>query len=73
MIIRESLYSWSQHSRPWFVTAEVPHKVTAGVPGVVRDRLEGCENFEQVFDIHVFRCDPLRFNEPRLVRVEITQ
>ena len=73
MIIRESFYFWSQHSEPWFVPLEVSNEIGAGVPGVIRNRVEGCEDIEEVFNIHVLRPDPPRFSKLRLVRFEVTR
>jgi hypothetical protein len=73
MVIWESFYLWHQHSEPWLVFMEMIQKISTGVPGVVRIHVKGCEDIEQVFDIHVLRSDPLRFVEPRLVTFEITQ
>ena len=53
MVIRESFYFWSQYSESRFVPFEVGNEIGAGVPDVVRVRVEKCEDVEKVFDIHV--------------------
>ena len=52
---------------------EVHCKIGTGVPDFVRVCVEGREDVEQMFGVHVFRSDPPRFFEPRLVRLKITQ
>ena len=70
MVVRESFYLRSQHSGPGFVPTEVHDEVGADVPDVVRVRGERCEDVEQMFGVHVLRCDPLRFCESWLAGFE---
>jgi hypothetical protein len=61
MAVWESLELWPQHNQPWFVPTEVPHEIGTGTPDAVRVQVNGCEDIEQVFDIHIFRHDPSCF------------
>ena len=71
VIVREPFDLWSQNDEPLFVPNEVVHKFVAGFPDIVQVCIDGCEDIEQVLNIHILRCNPSRFNEPGLDRIKI--
>jgi len=52
------------------VSIEVPYEISAGVPDTFRVCVDGCEDNEQVLDVHILRRDPPRLLEPGVVRGE---
>jgi hypothetical protein len=66
MVIGKAFDLRPQHSLPWFVPIEVLHEVATSIPDTTRVRVDGCEDIEQVLNVHILRPDPLRFLNPGL-------
>ena len=73
MVIREAFDLRSQHDQPLFMPIEVSHETSTDIPGNDRVRVDGCEDIEQVLDVHVFQHDPSCLLEARLVRINKNQ
>src|ERR1700753_698588 len=63
MIIGKVLNFWPQNSLPRLLSIEVSQKVFTGSPDLVRVRVDGRENIEQMLNIRILRGDPSCFFE----------
>jgi hypothetical protein len=73
MVIREPFDLSPQHGKPRFVPIYVVHEMKTGIPDVGRVFVDGCEDIEEVFDVHILRRDPSCFFETGLVRIDINR
>ena len=71
VVIRRTFYFWPQYSGPRLVPDEMHHEICAGIPDVVRDRIEGGKRTEEVLDIHVRGRGPPCFSKSGRVRFEM--
>ena len=63
MIIGKRFNLWPQHCLPRVVPTEEKQKADTGSPDLIRVRIDGHQDIEQMLNIRVLRDDPSCFSE----------